>query len=220
MDKMHVEVLISTYDRLESLRRCIKSIVECDYKDVSIFVVVDGNRRLFNKLLAEPVTMLFNEKRMDYVFSMNRALLEMGDVDAVLYGSDDLTFAPSCISEAVIALKKHFPDGDGVIGLNSGGPPTAFGLMGRKFINRFPDRQVFCPEYLHFGGDSELGKFAKKIDRFHFATGAVVEHVFAQKGRTTELSRLAKKHDRPMYRRRRGKGLYWGESFELLGEKK
>lgn len=217
---MHVEVLISSYDRLEPLKKCIKSIMESDYKDVSIFVVVDGNRTLFDKLLAEPVTMIFNGKRMDYVFSMNRALREMSDTDTVLYGADDLEFAGSCISKAVAALQKHFPDGDGVIGLNSASGPSAFGLMGRKFIDRFPDRQVFCPDYLHFAGDTELGKFAQKIDRFHFAGEAIVLHAKVTSGRTWELASLAKRtHDKSMYHLRRGKGLCWGESFVLLGEK-
>jgi len=87
---MFVTVLISTYDRLEPLRKCIKSIIESEYRDIEILVVVDGNRELFTKLLAEPINMVLNKERRDYVFSMNRGLREMEIKDAVLYASDDL----------------------------------------------------------------------------------------------------------------------------------
>jgi len=41
---MFVTILISTYDRLEPLRKCIKSIIESEHKNIEIFVVVDGNK--------------------------------------------------------------------------------------------------------------------------------------------------------------------------------
>lgn len=215
---MHVDVIISTYDRLEPLKRCIRSITAGDYKDISIFVVVDGNKPLFNKLLGEPVNMIFNEKRMDYVFSMNRVLGEMEQTNTVLYGSDDLIFWPSCISNAVKAMKEHFPDTDGLVALKQiqkeGG--AAFGLMGRTFINRFPDSAVFCPEFIHYGADTELKRFAISIDKLYQCREALVDHPRLE-DRTTELSLEVKVRDKQIYKKRKNRGLLWGHTFERIG---
>lgn len=216
---MLVTVLISTFDREMLLRKCIRSIVECDYKEVSIFIVVDGNRKLFSNLLGEPATMLLNDKRMDYVFSMNRALREMGDTDAVLYASDDLAFDPMCITEAATMLRARFPDGDGLIGLNTLGTSiqSAFGLMGKKFIDRFPDRQVFCPDYIHFASDNEVGDFARLEHRFCFCPKAIIRHT-KLRDTTTELGLAVKRLDRAAWRHRRNKGLCWGVNFTRIGK--
>lgn len=215
---MHIDVVISTYDRLKSLKRCIKSITDSDYKDLSIFVVVDGNRSLFIKLLGEPVTMILNDKRMDYVFSMNQALKEMEETNTVLYASDDLIFRPDCISNAVKAMKEHFPDTDGVIALKQVQKESgaAFGLLGRKFIDRYPDNAVFCPEFIHYGGDTELKRFARSIDKLYQCTEAVVEHPKLE-DRTTELARGVKIRDKQVYKKRKNKRLLWGHTFERIG---
>jgi len=215
---MHVAILISTYDRLELLKRCIKSIVDSDYKDVSIFVVVDGNKSLFNKLLGEPITMILNEKRMGYVFSMNRALREMGEADAVLYASDDLMFHSNCISNAVRAMKEHFPDNDGLVALKQTQKESgvAFGLLGRKFINRFPDSAVFCPEYVHYASDTELGRMAKHFGLLYQCREAIVGHLKMQDN-TFNLAQEVKVHDKRIHQRRKRKGFLWGKNFERLG---
>lgn len=215
---MRVDAIISTYDRLESLKVCIKSILECDYKDVSILVMVDGNKKILDAVKAEPVTTFFNPERKDYVISMN-TLLTHSEGDAVLYGSDDLKFTTDCISKAVVALQKHFPDGDGLIGLNSyeATPPSAFGLMGKKFIDRFPGRQVFCPDYFHYAGDTELGEFAQKIGRFYFAEGAILKHTKRLSDSTIKLAQSVKWRDESTKIRRRTRHLCWGKSFKLIG---
>lgn len=213
---MFVTVLISTYDRLEPLRKCIKSIIESEYKNVEILVVVDGNRELFIKLLAEPIDMVLNKERRDYVFSMNKGLREMEIKDAVLYASDDLIFAPDCISQAVAALQKHFPDGDGLVGLaQTRITKGAFGLMGRKFIERFPKQQVFYPKYIHYAGDTELEQYAVFLKRFYWCKTAFVTHP-TLKDNTYILGQKIRSHDSAIYRARQAKGLLWGKEFESL----
>lgn len=212
--KMFVTILISTYDRLEPVRKCIKSMIEGEYKNIEIFIVVDGNRELFTKLLVEPINMILNKERMDYVVSMNRGLREMEIKDAVLYASDDLVFAPDCISQAVVALQKHFPDGDGLIGLaQTRITKGAFGLMGRKFIERFPNQQVFCPEYTHWGGDTELEQYAIFLNRFYWCETAFVTHP-TLKDSTYILGHKIRSHDSAIYRARQAKGLLWGKSHD------
>lgn len=214
---MYVNVLISTYDRLELLKRCIKSIVNSDYKDVSIFVVVDGNKLLFDKLLGEPATMILNEKRMGYVFSMNRGLREMGEADAVIYASDDLMFRPNCISNAVKAMKEHFPDNDGLVALKQAQKESgvAFGLLGRKFINRFPNNMVFCPDYIHYGCDKELERVAKQLERIYQCREAIVSHSRLHDN-TYNLAQEVRGRDREIRRMRRKRRFYWGVNFERV----
>ena len=213
---MHVDILIPTYDRLELLKKCIKSIKLNDYKDTSIIVVVDGNKKILDGLKDEPVEILFNPKRMDYVISMNRAI-KHSRADAVIYGSDDLIFFKNCISNAVNKMGEHFPDTDGLIALKQvhkeGG--TAFGLLGRKFINRFPDSAVFCPDYVHYGSDSELGRIAKHLERIYQCKEAIVGHSRLHDN-TYNLALEVRNHDRRIYSRRKNKRLLWGVDLELI----
>ncbi len=214
---MHIDVVISTYDRLESLKNCVKSITDGDYKDISIFIIVDGNKKMINGLKNEPVEILFNSERMDYIISMNKALKHTKG-DAAIYGSDELTFRSNCISNVVKAMKEHFPDTDGLIALKQvnkeGG--AAFGLLGRKFINRFPDSTVFCPEFIHYGGDTELKRFARSIGRFYQCNQAIVDHPRLHDN-TFRLARKVKIHDKQIYKKRKNKKLLWGNSFEKIG---
>jgi len=214
---MKVTVLISTYNREEFLMKCIKSIKESYHKDVCIFIIVDGNKALYHKLLSENLSVLFNEERMDYVYSMNRALRHMEITDAVLYASDDIEFAPDCISKAVQALSENFPDGDGVIGLKQQNRPygskSAFGLVGNKFINRFPDRQIFCPKYIHYGSDTEIAVFARTLGRFMFCEEAILLHA-KLKDETDRLARTVLKKDDILRKDREAKGLIWGQGLK------
>lgn len=215
---MHIDVIISTYDRLELLKRCIKSIVESDYKNISILIIVDGNKKMIDGLKDEPVEILFNPERMDYIISMNEAMKHTKD-GAIIYASDDLIFRHDCISNAVKAMKRYFPDTDGLITLKQshkeGG--EAFGLLGRKFIDRFPDNAIFCPDYIHYGGDSELGRVAGYFGRLHQCREAIVDHSRSHDN-TFILARKVKAHDTQIYKRRRNKKLLWGKSFERIEE--
>jgi len=213
---VHVDVLISTYDRLRFLKECIQSIIDCDYKDVSILVVVDGNEALLKPLTSEPVKVVFNRERKDYVISMNK-LLTVSKGDAVLFASDDLEFAPDCISRAAQVMRNHFPDGDGLVGIRQlnrpHGSKSAFGLVGRKFVNRFPNNQMFCPDYVHYGSDTELGDFARSINRFIFCKEATVLHLNLR-DKTDKLARTMFEKDGVTRRTRASKGLLWGREFK------
>lgn len=215
---MHVDILIPTYDRLEPLKKCIKSIVDGDYKGVSIIVIVDGNKKMLGGLKGEPIEILFNPERMDYVISMNKAMKQTKG-DAVIYASDDLIFRPNCISNAVRAMKEHFPDTDGLVALKQDQKESgvAFGLLGRKFINRFPDGAVFCPDYIHYGSDTELEKMARHLERIYQCREAIVDHSRLNDN-TFNLAQEVKVHDKKIYSRRKKKRFYWGFNFERIEE--
>jgi len=143
---------------------------------------------------------------------------------AILLAADDLEFRPNCISWLVTRMKKHFPDGDGSVGLQQYceekgffGSEGAFVLMGRKFVDRFPNGQVFCPDYVHFNSDTELKGFAQRNKLFHFCSEAVVYHS-RLKDKTYFLGDKVAKQDRETLEIRHRRGLLWGNSFEVIHE--
>lgn len=213
---MHVSVIIPTWNRPALLNQTVKSILASKHKDLTIFVVIDGNPVLQPIVAQWPVTMIYNTERRDWIYSINRALQDTQG-DAVLYASDDLTFPPELISELVKALKNHFPDGDGLIGIKT--KPTsvqgAFGLMGNKFIDHFPGRQAFCPDFIHYASDFEIGRYARVHKKFFFCeTSILLHHRWCDE--TTKLAWSTKKRDRGISVKRRGKGLIWGTTFERV----
>lgn len=214
---MKVNIIIPTYDRAEKLERAIKSIIGGDHRDVEIFVIIDGNSGYRMDSVNSFVTVFRNEERKDWVYSMNRVLREMGDMDAAIYASDDLQFPSYALSKATAVLREQFPDGDGVISLKQScaGVDSAFGLMGGKFIERFPNRQVFCPDYIHYVSDVELGKFAKSINRFYFCGDVVLQHERAN-DKTRELGLKVLDIDRATEIERVRRGFLWGRTFERV----
>ncbi|GAG26743.1 unnamed protein product, partial [marine sediment metagenome] len=93
---------------------------------------------------------------------------------------------------------------------------AAFGLLGRKFIDRFPDSMVFCPDYIHYGGDSELGRVAiRHFERIYQCKEAIVSHLRLHDN-TYNLARKVKIHDKKIYSRRKKKRFLWGVNFELV----
>lgn len=213
---MHVDVIIPTYDRLDLLKLTISTIQKSSHKDVTTIVVVDGNPRIALELAGQPIFMIFNRKRIDWPASVNKAV-RMTHGGAVIYAADDLHFAVGCIENAVNKLKQKAPDTDGLVAIeqNVKGCSTAFGLMGRKFINRFPGDQIMCPDYIHYGADSEIGKFARSIGRLYMCPEARVHHV-RKKDSTYKIAKPMEPQDFHFIKLRREKNLLWGREFERL----
>lgn len=214
---MRVSIIIPTYDRLESVKKTINSLLLGNYKNIQIYVVIDGNKDISLNYPNLPIIILRNEKRMDWIFSINRTLREMNDTGAAIYASDDLNFPPYAISRAVAAMRKYFPDTDGIISLKQSclGVDSAFGLMGEKFIERFPNRQVLCPDYIHYVSDVELGKFAKSIDKFRLCEDVILEHD-RPTDKTRELGLNVLTADRATEIERVHRGFLWGKTFERV----
>jgi len=214
--KDHINVCIPTIDRLALLSQTIKSIINNDYKYLSITVIVDDGRKVyFNRLKMTvgrhpQIKMMFNEKRLGWPKSMNRIFWET-DHDYYLYASDDLNFHPNTITKAMADMKRYFPDGDGVIGLTQEnlrhGSPGAFGLVGRKWMNRFPKRKMFNPKYLHFCGDSELLFYSRQIHRFYLSKAAVFHN--RPHDRCRALAHLSITRDRKIWFPRRRARRVW-----------
>jgi len=198
----------------------VESIQVGTYKDVHPVIVADGNshiQEIANKELHN-VSVILNKKRMDWIFSVNRVFREF-DSQYYIYASDDLVFPPDCIENAMLAMQEHFPDGFGLVTIAKR-KRCPFGLIGRKFVEHFPNRQVFCPDYIHFCSDTELQHVVKKLGIFTHPRKreSQVKH-FREKGETWKLAHQVKIRDSVMRNKREEKGYKWGIDFNLIRRK-
>lgn len=223
---MRVTIIIPivSFSRFSSLLQEIRSIEANTYKDVFIAVIVDGNSWLYMRLRQasaalrlKNIEIILSEKRMDWVFLQNQALKQF-DSDYYICACDDFIFPPECIENAVDRMQRRFPDGDGVISLWRRSNPV-IALFGRKWIERFPDCVMFCPEYTHYCADSECAQVARKLNKVVNLPGEHrVKHV-GTNDETHSLAQKARSKDCETYKKRESKGYKWGIDFNLMGKK-
>ena len=203
------------------LIKTVESIQVGSYKNVHPIIVADGNPRIEReaKEKLHHVTVISNKERMDWVFSINRILKEF-DSDYYIFGSDDLFFPLDCIACAMARMQECFPDGFGVVSIGKKNK-TTFGLFGRKFADHFPDRQVFCPDYIHYAGDSELYRAARHLKKYAFPPkrDSSVQHS-RLKDKTWRLARRVRTRDHAIRDERWEKGYIWGVDFNLIAGKR
>ncbi len=214
-----VTIIIPTcsFSRFPLLVNTVETIQAGEYKNVHPIIVADGNLQIEReaKEKLHHVTVISNEKRMDWVFSINRVLKEF-DSDYYIFGSDDLTFRSGSIKYAMAKMQKCFPDGFGVIAIAKKNKCT-FGLFGYKFADHFPDRQVFCPDYIHYASDSELMRCVRALDKYAYPPErtSMVLHV-RLKDETWRFARAVKRRDHAIRDERQEKGYLWGVDFNLI----
>lgn len=203
--------------RIPLLIQTVKSIQDGLYKDVYPVIIADGNPYLqeeANKKLHN-VSVILNAKRLGWIYSVNRVFKEF-DSEYYIYASDDLVFPPDCIQNAMRVMRKRFSDGFGLVTLAKKNR-CPFGLIGRKFADHFPDRQVFCPDYIHYRSDSELQRTVKKLGILAYPPEREcrVKH-FRMKDETWRFARKSRDRDFRIYHKREEKGYLWGIDFNLI----
>jgi len=204
-------------DRFDLLREELESIKASTYKDINIIIVVDGDAKLYEKikrnLTSFNISVIRNRKRRGWVASTNRVFKQFL-APYYIYASDDLVFPPDLIKNAMKLMREKFPDGDGVVTLGRR-HKAIFGLIGNKWVERFPSRQVFCPFYTHYGSDPEHTELAHKLERFAFHPNRdlQVKH-YRRNDETRRFSRSSRDHDLALYRDRQERGRLWGVDFE------
>ncbi len=114
----------------------------------------------------------------------------------------------------MITMKERFPDGYGVVSLGRR-TKCIFGLVGRKWIEHFPDRQMLCPYYIHYGADAEHGHFAKEIGKFAYPPDRETQVLhYRLNDRTRVFSRKSRNKDRALHKNRLARGRTWGINFD------
>ena len=218
-EELKVTIAIPTCSpkRLPMLIRAVESIQAGEYKNVHPVILADGNAEIERvaKEKLHHVSVITNKERMDWVFSINRILKEF-DSDYYVFASDDLFFPPDCITCAMARMQECFPDGFGVISIGKKNK-TTFGLFGRKWADHFPDRQVFCPDFIHYAGDSELMRTVRTLDKYAFPPkrDSSVQHS-RPKDDTWRMARGVRTRDHAIRDERYAKGYIWGVDFNLV----
>ena len=221
-----VIVPIVSWQRYVSLFKTIRSIQAGTYKKVHIVVVVDGDADLRQTMIVtskhirlENVSFILNSKRMDWVYCQNRVLKEF-ESDFYICASDDFIFPATGIERAMKVMRDRFPDGDGVVTLWKRNN-AVIGLIGRKLVEHFPNRQIYCPDYIHYCADWEFVWYLKRSKKLaNFLKGRPpVKHVNNGRDETHDFSVQARKKDAQMREDRLLKGYAWGKNFNLITSK-
>lgn len=225
-------ILIPTRGRNEKLYKCLESIEGCKYEDIiHVGIIFDNDEDGFSKFeperfdLNSSTRLLLSEwaegveDPAGSVHCRNSVLAENRFKDYnVLYAVDDVIFKPGSIDAAINELYENFPDTDGVIGFRQDGNnfhSTGMALVGSKFVDRYPDRQLFYPGYFHFAAQ-EIYWHADKLGKFKQGSEAVcVEHFHPQRNdvkvdQTHIEARKHKKEDMNLINKRLDAGLIWG----------
>lgn len=216
---MKVTIIIPSCSsgRIPLLFQTIDSIQAGTYKDINLVIIADGNKHIYEKVKKKfrDVIVISNEKRMDWVFSINRVLQEF-ESDYYIYAADDLIFPSGCITHAVETMKERFPDGFGVVSIGKK-HRSAFGIFGNKWVEHFPNRQVFCPDFVHYAGDSELMRTLRALDKFAFLPKRElsVKH-YRMRDSTWRLARAVRSRDHGLFFKREALGWKWGVDFNLM----
>lgn len=158
------DIYITTFGREKKLQRCVNSILANDFKDWRLVINYDIKH--------------------EFVFKVWSRELRTMQHPWTLCICDDVELYPDCLSILARKCEELFPDTDGLIGFNQANIPpdkegyskSAQAIVGRKFVERFGDHPVYCPDYRSFGADAELGHFARLIDKFYWCEEAKLTH--------------------------------------------
>jgi len=214
----NIALLIPTLDRPKELNRLSTSI-----EKAMTWLAVDELVQVFisREVAPRPLPVIVNE--------LVANAMEIESLDGVVILADHLVLGCLCLREVFTFFGDNI-DTDIMGGLNIANLPFnpnisefCFPVIGRKFIERFPEYQVFCPEYHHFCADTELGIFAKRIGKFKFLRDARVETYHpnvgnAPKDNTYWASRKNSQEDQRIFTARKTAGFLWGDNFERIGE--
>jgi hypothetical protein len=170
----HVTIIIPTLGRPDKLHRCLQTIKEnAEYRNYTVKVQVDspppGNKgapTVFQKALDE------------MVFGLEWTEGQYDVPELVMYLGNDCVPEKGFLREAVYSMARHFPDGDGLIGLNDGywnGEVATHWLAGRDLYNKL-GCELFHTSYHHVGCDNELTERARKLGKYHWEVRAKIQH--------------------------------------------
>lgn len=236
---MRVDIVIPTINRAKKLDRCLASIINQDYQNYEVCVIMNDCGRQdtievvdkydFSKFWYKiPGNNLGVGGAWNYYFTN---FFERRNPDAVLWLVDDVEVLSYTIEKAVGCMLINFPDTDGVVGLAQecpGNPNYTFKwygqvLLGNKFIKRYKEvnYQVCCPVYFHWFQDQEMYTYASSLNKFVECPEAKLFHYHPAfvKGEKDTTHALTRGHmmnkDKIVRQLRLDRNLNWGNSWTL-----
>jgi glycosyltransferase involved in cell wall biosynthesis len=215
-----IDILIPTRNRLGKLERCLSTIPGRAFgAKIYTHILCDGDEKTYNHFKNDPYYIC--KYFPGHNGSVKLRNLEAKDCeDAILYAVDDMEFFPGALEQAVDEFKEKFPDDDGVLGFTQIGQntfnPAGVALMGKQFVNRYPDKQIFYPEYFLFACQ-EIHWLAEKLKRFYLSPNAKIMHYHpsfhkTEMDQTHKDGRIHTKKDHALITERKSKGLIWGDN--------
>jgi len=217
----HITILIPTRNRIEKLKKTLVSIPKLDYIDTIVicdncYDTLEFVRKLNNPKIFPAVVVPRYGTFGGSVVCKNTYSSDVQD--GLLYATDDVIFRENAIQNAFECFNKNFPDDDGVVGFVQEGNafhPTGVGLVGQKFLQRYPDKKLFFPGYFHFACQ-EIHDLCQKLGgKFIQEKQASVLHKhpcnFREEMDQTHIdARIRKREDHALIKERKAKGLIWG----------
>lgn len=231
LDSKQVNLAIPTLGMRPEITDAIDCLLAQTYQNIKIYVLIQGNQEEFSRLqslyLGNPkLEITFEPERIGWVASINRIAKNPGHLFAL---ADDVAMARDTVEILANELNRLFPDGDGVvcpaltntIHQKKEGWAGAFPFIGDGFINRFPDRNVICPDFIAYSGDVELPEFALSIGRCFRIPEAKLIHFERRAFKidsTALVTRESGLQDIEKYFIRQNRGYLWGKNFGLLSD--
>jgi len=215
---LSIEIVVPTRNRLPKLLRMIDSLSRASMTtDISLRVICDGDPKTHRTLIERGIDSILTDEQYGSVYCRN--LIIPTTTDGVLYAVDDIVFQERAIDNAIEEFNDLFPDDDGVLGFTQqgvNGNDAGIALVGRSFVDRYPNRRLFFPEYFHFACQEVL-RASSQLGRFHLSKTAIVYHFHPathrkEYDRTHEDGRIHRTRDLALSKDRERRGLTWGIS--------
>lgn len=221
---MKMDVCIPSHHRPEKLTRCLKSIEAALIPDVKVYVYFSDPKD--KESLGFPYKFSWIEARICEEYEpaelWAKHLREMS-ADVMFLLTDDCEIFPDTLKQIAVAFAENFPDTDGVIGVHMVGIRNqmrgAMSVTGKKFSDRFPKSQIFCPDYRRFFMDTEYTIFADRVGRFLYDPNKIklihhhpiLDHANVDATHHEVREFLGK--DQSTFVRRQQYGYLWGRDF-------
>lgn len=227
---MLLDIVIPTKNREDKLNNCLNSIfISCKDIEINLYIYFSIKEEylkyqtLFSGFENVKIQLLDNYR----VPNFWNTHLKNTNSDAMMYINDDVVLFEDTIKNVIEEFNLHFPDYDGVIGLNQLNlnefetVEGAFGVIGKKYSERFPNSQVFCPDYDRFWADFELWQYAKSINKFYFSRKAqlIHNHPCINRKFEDETHRDVRKYlskDKQTFQKRKSLNFLWGKDLTLI----
>jgi glycosyltransferase involved in cell wall biosynthesis len=200
-----IAVCISSYSRTDLLEKAVDSVLKQDYPFVKVYIITmcfpEIHERMREKYYSNPnVRVYFFPEQTSYVTCQN--FVSSITTSHILYAADDIELHPDCVSVAWKTLNEKFPDLDGIIGFNQenmkGLHPYkgAFGLIGRRYLDRFTSRKWLFPKFFGHFSDMYSTFIAEKLGKFYYEENAKVihHHPLVTKIKDTSTVEILKHH--------------------------
>lgn len=234
---MYIDIVIPTRGRYKKLKNCLNSIIAQITSEkiahTQIIVYMDTQPEVDEFLSDTHTKESFKNVHfctIPFPYTAPKLWnlhLKIMSAHGMLYLNDDVALAPGCIKQARMDLLLNYPTYDGLVGIrqvNLEGrfdtAPAAFGLIGREFAARFPDKQAFCPDYKHLYIDREIEAYARTVDRFKMSKAALFHYHpcldASWHDHTHDHIRRFKNADSETFKLRQQRHLTWGITFDRV----